>query len=90
MSLLDGKLDRPSLLDYLTLKGLLIGCALTFGASSIGLILLSITTFTARDEQGTIMTFILVLFAMCALSGFFLIIFAIVALLQRNGNHKAS
>jgi hypothetical protein len=84
MSLLDGKLAAPSLLDRMTSKGFTATCGITFVVSLIALPLIGFGAFTARDEDGCIIAFMAITSFVLLASGVLLVALAIVAWIQRE------
>jgi uncharacterized membrane protein len=85
MGILDGQFDKASLLDRISFKSLLIGCAISFVASVIGVPFFSFGAFTATGRAGEWMFgLIMLLFMIGAISGLLLVVLGIVALMQRK------
>lgn len=84
MSLLDGEMGRAGFLERLTLRNLTMTSAIAFVVSLIGVPLISFGAFTARDEHGWIMGFVMLLTLVCLGSGLLLVVLGIVALRTRK------
>lgn len=84
MTLLDTQPKKPALLDRVTLKGLLIGCAILCPVSGLLDIYLSFAFFTAADKNGYIMDGLMLLALVCTGSGFLFVILLIVSFIQRR------
>lgn len=61
-----------------------------FAVSLAGIPLISFGAFTARDEHGWILGFIMLLTLVCLGSGLLLVVIGIVALMRRNGEEQGT
>ena len=85
MGILDGQVGKASLLDRVSFKNLLVGSAISFVASIIGVPLLSFGAFSATGNAGELaFGLVMLIFAIGAVSGLLLVVLGIVALMQRK------
>jgi hypothetical protein len=85
MDILNGQVGKASLLDRISLKRLFVACFICLGASVIAVPFFSFGGFGATGSAGEWMFgFVLLFFAIGAVSGLLLVVLGIVALMQRN------
>jgi hypothetical protein len=83
MGLLDGEFTKPTILEHLSLRGLLRGSGITFVVLLVAIPYLAFGTFTAADKGGYIMGFLMALVCIWLLSGVLVAVTILAAIMQR-------
>ena len=82
MGLLEGEVAQPTILERLSLPGLLRGSGISFVVLLVAIPYLALGTFTAADKDGYIMGFVTTLVCIWLLSGVLFAVTILVAIMQ--------
>ena len=84
MGLLDGEVTKPTILEHLSLRGLLRGSGISFVVLLVAIPYMAFGTFAAADKDGYIMGFLMTLICIWLLSGVLFAVTILAAVMQRD------